>query len=75
MYKQMSGYTSVLGDCKFTADGKVVTTSGASGKWSLFDKDSQTYVIDIEGQERHSLQFKSGRGLCDGDLIVFQQLR
>jgi hypothetical protein len=75
MYKEMAGYTSLLGDCKFSTDGTVVTTSGANGKWSLFDKNSQTYVIDIEGQERHSLQFRQGRGLCDGDTIVFQQLR
>jgi hypothetical protein len=74
-YKEMSGYTKDLGDCKFNADGTVVTTSGESGKWKLFDKDSGTYVVDIAGQERATLQFKSGRGLCDGDSIVFQALR
>jgi hypothetical protein len=75
MYKQMNGYTSLLGDCKFLADGTVVTTSGAGGKWQLFDKDSKTYIVDIEGQDRHSLQFMPGRGLCDGDSIIFQALR
>ncbi len=76
MYKQMGGYTKMLGDCKFTGDGHVETTSGESGTWKLFDKDSGTYVIDISGQDRHSLQLKPGRGLCDNDSsIVFQQLR
>jgi len=75
MYKQMGGYTSLLGDCKFNTDGTVVTTSGSNGSWKLFDKDSHTYVIDIDGQERHSLQMMPGRGLCDNDMIIFQQLR
>ncbi|HEY9777883.1 MAG TPA: hypothetical protein V6C81_29245 [Planktothrix sp.] len=75
MYKEMNGYTNDLGDCKFIADGTVESTSGTNGKWKLFDKDSQTYVVDIEGQQRHSLQFHAGRGLCDGDIIFFQLLR
>lgn len=74
MYKFMSGYSMDLGGCKFLADGTIETTAGPSGKWKLFDKDSHTYVVDIDGQERHSLQFRAGRGLCDGDSIVFQLL-
>lgn len=75
MYKQMAGYTSLLGDCRFLADGSIQTTSGANGDWKLFDKDSQTYVINIQGQDRHSLQFVPGRGLCDRDMIIFQQIQ
>jgi len=75
MYKQMAGYTSLLGDCKFLADGSIQTTSGANGNWKLFDKDTQTYVINIDGQDRHSLQYVPGRGLCDGDTILFQELK
>jgi len=75
VYKQLSGYTKPLGDCKFLADGKVVTTSGASGDWKLFDEASQIYVVNIEGEERQSLKFVPGRGLIDNDIIVYQQLR
>jgi hypothetical protein len=75
MYKHMNSYTKMLGDCKFLADGSIQTTSGASGDWTLFDKSSQTYVINIKGEERCSLQFMAGRGLLNGDSIVFQQLR
>jgi hypothetical protein len=75
IYKHMNGYTSRLGDCKFLADGTIQTTSGATGTWKLFDKDSQTYVIDMSGQERCSLQFMSGRGLLNGDSIIFQRIR
>lgn len=76
VYKMMGGFTTDLGDCKFNTDGTVATTSGDKGKWSLFDKDSKTYVIDIEGQKRASLQFKAGRGLCDEqNFAVFQLLK
>jgi len=74
-YKQMAGYTSLLGASKFLADGSVETASGANGRWKLFDKDTQTYVVDIDGQDRHSLQYIPGRGLCDGDIIIFQELK
>jgi hypothetical protein len=75
MYKQMCGYTALLGDCKFSADGNVQTTSGTGGNWKLFDKDSRTYVINIDGQDRHSLQLVPGRGLCEGDSVLFQQIK
>jgi hypothetical protein len=74
-YNEMTGYTSLLGTCKFLPDGKIETTSGTSGSWKLFDKGSQTYVINIDGQDRHSLQLVPGRGLCDNDMILFQSLR
>lgn len=75
MYKQMAGYSSLLGDCKFSADGSIQTTSGASGHWKLFDKDSLTYVIEVDGQDRHSLQLVPGRGLCDGGIPDFQMIK
>ena len=75
-YKQMGGYTKELGTCKFNADGTMVSTSGIGGKWSLFDAGSQTYVIDVQDQERQSLQLRPGRGLCDqSDFVLFQLLR
>jgi hypothetical protein len=75
VYKQLAGYTKPLGDCKFSSDGRVVTTSGASGNWKLFDEDSQIYVVNIEGEERQSLKFVPGRGLIDRDIIIYQQLK
>lgn len=76
VYKQMQGYTQDLGDCKFQSDGKVITTSGTNGTWTLFDKDSRTYVINIDGQNRQSLQLVPGRGLIDERGIpFFQQLK
>jgi hypothetical protein len=74
-YNEMSGYTTLLGTCKFLPDGKIETTSGTSGSWKLFDKSSQTYVINFDGQDRHSLQLVQGRGLCDNDTIMFQSLK
>jgi len=74
-YKEMTGYTADLGDCKFSADGSIQSTNGASGNWKLFDQATHTYVINIDGQDRHSLQLVAGRGLLDGDSLVFQQLR
>jgi hypothetical protein len=75
MYKQLAGYTKPLGDCKFTADGKIVTTNGASGDWKLFDENAQIYVVNIDGEERHSLKYVPGRGLLDNDIIVYQLLK
>jgi hypothetical protein len=74
-YKEMTEYTADLGDCKFSADGSIQTTSGVSGNWKLFDPATHVYVINIDGQDRHSLQYVFGRGLLDGETIVFQQLR
>jgi hypothetical protein len=74
-YKEMAGYSTDLGDCTFLANGNIQTTSGATGDWKVFDKDTQTYVINIVGQDRHSLQLSTGRGLVDGQTLIFQQLR
>jgi hypothetical protein len=71
-YNQMNGYTTNFGMCKFLADGKIESTSGPSGKWKLFDEGSQTYVIDFDGQERHSLKLVPGQGLFDAGTLQFQ---
>jgi len=75
VYKQLGGYTKPLGDCKFTSDGKIVTTSGASGDWKIFDEETQTYIVNIDGEQRHSLKFVPGRGLIDNDIIIYQLLQ
>lgn len=75
IYKQLAGYTKPLGDCKFTADGKIVTTNGATGDWKLFDENDQIYVVNIEGEERQSLKYVPGRGLLNNDIINYQLLR
>lgn len=76
VYKWMSGYSKDLGACKFTPDGKVITASGANGDWKLFDEDTRMYVINIDGETRHSLKFVPGRGLVDEQGIpAFQLVR
>ncbi len=74
-YKQMSGYSTLLDTCKFLPDGTVQTSGGPTGNWKLFDKDTSTYVVDFQGEQRRTLQFREGRGLCEGSDIVFQALR
>jgi hypothetical protein len=74
-YNQMAGYTVLLGASKFLPDGTIQTASGANGTWKLFDQSTHTYVINIDGQERHSLQYSAGRGLVDSDVIIFQELK
>lgn len=62
---------------KFNEDGTVITALGTKGKWTLFDKDTQTYVVDLD-KNRYSLKFISGRGLVDAaqnGLIVFTRER
>ena len=75
LYKPMGGFTQDLGQVKINADGTVLTTAGPSGKWQLFDPDSQTYTLDIEGQQRKTLQFHPGLGLMDNTDIILQCLR
>ena len=75
-YKVMGGYTQDLGMAKFLPDGRIETAAGPGGTWKLFDANSQSYVIDIQGQERRSLHYVPGRGLCDaGDTNpAFQEM-
>jgi predicted helicase len=75
-YKWMSGYSKDLGACKFTPDGKIITTSGANGDWKLFDEATSMYVLNIDGEARTSLKFVPGRGLVDAQGIpAFQLVR
>jgi len=74
-YKEMMGFSTDLGDCKFNADGTIVTTNGQTGDWKLFDAATKTYIINITGETRHSLQLSPGRGLIEPDGILdFAQL-
>lgn len=54
------------GAAKFSADGSIVTASGARGTWSLFDAGTKTYVITI-GNNRWTLTLQPGRGLVDNN--------
>ncbi|CAK9252025.1 unnamed protein product [Sphagnum jensenii] len=58
-----------LGVAKFAADGSIVTSSGARGTWELFDADTRTYVILINGQ-RMTLTFQPGRGFVDKNEVL-----
>jgi hypothetical protein len=76
-YTQMGGMTSNYGACKFKADGTIIASTGATGTWKLFDADSHTYTIVLDGQ-RLSLTLRPGRGLSDPSdpsQIDFQALR
>jgi len=74
---QMSGMTSNYGATKFKADGSVLASTGATGTWKLFDADTHTYTVVLDGQ-RLSLIFMPGRGLVSADdtnTIVFKALK
>jgi hypothetical protein len=76
-YTQMAGMTSNYGACKFKADGTILASTGATGTWKLFDADSHTYVIVLDGQ-RLSLTLRPGRGLTDPSdpsAVDFQAVR
>jgi len=53
-----------FGVAKFQADGTVVTTSGDTGKWVLFDAPTRTYVLTIRDQKL-TLTFQPGRGFIN----------
>jgi WD40 repeat protein len=74
---QMSGMTSNYGATKFKADGTVLASTGATGTWKLFDADTHTYTVVLDGQ-RLSLIFMPGRGLVSADdtsNVVFKALK
>jgi hypothetical protein len=63
------------GAAKFSADGQIVTTSGANGTWQLFDADTRTYIVIVAGS-RMTLTFEPGRGFVDNNgLLVFTAKR
>jgi hypothetical protein len=63
-YMQMYGMHENIGVTKFKADGTVAAANGFTGTWKLFDADSHTYVIVING-EQLSLMYRPGIGLVD----------
>ncbi len=67
-----NAFISDFGAVKFVSDGSIVTTSGASGTWELFDADTRTYIVVISGN-RLTLTFQPGRGFVDkNQQLVFQ---
>jgi hypothetical protein len=76
-FMQESGMTSNYGATKFKADGSVLASTGATGTWKLFDADTHTYVVVLDGQ-RLSLIYMPGRGLVSADdpnNVVFKALK
>jgi hypothetical protein len=74
---QMSGMTSNYGATKFKADGTVVASTGATGTWKLFDADTHTYTVVLDGQTL-SLILMPGRGLVeanDPNVVDFKALK
>ena len=63
-YKVISGVTQDFGTAKFFRDGHIETYAGPGGKWKLSDAKTQTYVIELEGQQAQTLKYVPGRGLC-----------
>lgn len=57
------------GVAKFSADGSIVTTSGASGKWILFDDATRSYVVNI-GADKWNLTFEPARGFIDKNGVL-----
>jgi hypothetical protein len=72
-------YMAMINDyglTKFKDDGTLVCDSGVQGKWTLFDKDTSTYVVDLAGAHM-SLKLVQGRGLVDAsntDMVSFKQM-
>lgn len=48
---------------KLTADGKIASETGSTGTWSLFDKDSKTYILKL-GNKRSTVIFWPAVGFC-----------
>jgi hypothetical protein len=63
-YMQMNGMTENIGVTKFKVDGTVVAANGFTGTWKLFDADTHTYAVVING-ERLSLIYRPAIGLVD----------
>ena len=67
-------YNNPLGAVRFNADGTIEASNGQTGTWKLFDKESATYVVVLDGK-RMSLRLDPGRGLIDTqtNLIPFSR--
>jgi len=53
-----------LGAVKFLADGKILSSNGGTGIWTLFDAESGIYTVVIGGH-RMTLTLQRGRALVD----------
>jgi hypothetical protein len=76
-FMQFSGMTKNYGATKFNADGTVVASDGSTGTWKLFDAETHTYVVVLDGQ-RLSLIYMPGRGLVSADdtsVVVFKAIK
>jgi len=76
-YMQTMGMTENIGLTKFKPDGTVVAANGFTGTWKLFDANTHTYAVVING-ERLSVIYMPGRGLVSGDdpsTIFFKALK
>jgi hypothetical protein len=76
-FMQFSGMTKNYGATKFKADGTVLASDGSTGTWKLFDADTHTYVVVLDGQ-RLSLIYMPGQGLVSADdpnVVVFKAIR
>ena len=59
------------GVAKLAADGTISTTSGANGKWTLFDAATRSYVIML-GTDKWTVTFEPARGFVDKNgLLLF----
>jgi hypothetical protein len=58
------GKLNGIGAAKFLADGSVVSSTGQSGTWKLFDADTGIYSV-VLGGSRMTLTLSPGRGLVD----------
>jgi len=62
--KLLFGGEPELGAVKFLANGKIVSSNGGSGTWTVFDADSGIYSVTI-GTHRMTLTLQRGRALVD----------
>ena len=55
---------SALGAVKFLANGKILSSNGGTGTWTVFDSESDIYTVTIGGH-RMTLTLQRGRALVD----------
>jgi hypothetical protein len=69
-------YTGPGGGVRFLPDGRIQTTDGQGGQWSLFDPATQLYSIMVGGG-RYTARLIPGRGLVDArnDYVIFTPVR
>jgi hypothetical protein len=70
-----SATTQGVGAVKFLPGGRLITTNGDTGTWSLFDAGTHVYVVTL-GQSRWTVKSAPGQGLIDtlNGNILFQTI-